>query len=105
MCGYKPFDCEDDDDLNQKIKNGEFIFPETEWEHISDEAKDLIIKLLDIDPETRLDNEGILSHPWIQATQDMEGSDEDTDSEMSMEEDLSNKESYDMEGMEMVDAL
>ena len=35
------------------------------WDDISDLAKDLIKKLLTVDPQRRLDADGIMAHPWI----------------------------------------
>jgi calcium/calmodulin-dependent protein kinase I len=50
LCGYKPFECENDEDLFAKIKKGDYSFPDAEWAHISDIAKDLIVNLLQTDP-------------------------------------------------------
>ena len=35
------------------------------WSHISEEAKDLVEALLEVDPETRLSCEEVLAHPWF----------------------------------------
>jgi calcium/calmodulin-dependent protein kinase I len=35
------------------------------WDEVSTEAKDLIMKLLVVDPEKRLTVEGVLEHPWM----------------------------------------
>lgn len=54
---------------------GELPFPQEEagWAEIrledrglSDGARDLLLKLLDRDPERRIDARGVLKHPWIQ---------------------------------------
>lgn len=37
-----------------------------EWDSISSDAKDLVRKMLDISPETRISTYDILAHPWIQ---------------------------------------
>ncbi len=47
------------------IKDGTFEFPSPYWDNISDLAKDLISKLLTVNPSERLDADGIMSHPWI----------------------------------------
>ena len=49
----------------QLIKDGTFEFPSPYWDNISDLAKDLISKLLVVNPTQRLDADGIMSHPWI----------------------------------------
>lgn len=41
-------------DLIELIKSGEYSFPEKEWNHISEEAKDLIRKCLTKNPEERI---------------------------------------------------
>ena len=35
------------------------------WSHISEEARDLVEALLEVDPETRLSCEEALAHPWF----------------------------------------
>jgi len=47
------------------IKNGTYDFPSPYWDDVSDMAKDLISKLLVVDPSKRLDADGILAHPWV----------------------------------------
>lgn len=46
LCGHEPFEAEYVKDLIDKIKKGEYEFHEESSFHISDEAKDLIHKLL-----------------------------------------------------------
>lgn len=50
--------------LNEKIVKGEFSFPETPA--ISDLAKDLVRKMLTVDPEQRPKIADVLAHPWLQ---------------------------------------
>ena len=47
------------------IKTGSFEFPSPYWDDISDLAKDLISKLLVVNPQQRMDADGIMSHPWV----------------------------------------
>eukprot|EP00096_Caligus_rogercresseyi_P009017 TRINITY_DN2985_c0_g1_i1.p1 TRINITY_DN2985_c0_g1~~TRINITY_DN2985_c0_g1_i1.p1 ORF type:complete len:557 (+),score=132.75 TRINITY_DN2985_c0_g1_i1:202-1872(+) len=47
------------------IQEGIFEFPDSEWLHISSEAKDLISKLLVKDARQRISAESVLCHPWI----------------------------------------
>mmetsp|Transcript_40731 Transcript_40731/g.47367 ORF Transcript_40731/g.47367 Transcript_40731/m.47367 type:complete len:326 (-) Transcript_40731:111-1088(-) len=65
LCGYPPFFNEDDTVLFESIKSGKFEFPSPHWDDISDSAKDLISKLLVLDPSKRLTAEKILEHPWM----------------------------------------
>ena len=65
LCGFPPFYEETNQELFEKIKNGEFEFMSPYWDDISDLAKDLINKLLVVEPTQRLNAEEILAHPWI----------------------------------------
>ena len=80
LCGYAPFQgncgqfcgwergdkCNDCQDLLfSNIKQCNVIFPNQQWAGISDQAKDLIKKLLVKDSSIRLTAEQVLSHPWI----------------------------------------
>lgn len=46
------------------VKKGEFDFDGDEWDDVSNEAKDLIKKLV-TKPERRFSAEEALQHPWI----------------------------------------
>ncbi|ULU05839.1 hypothetical protein L3Y34_018042 [Caenorhabditis briggsae] len=82
LAGYAPFQgqCDDSDcgwsegkpcedcqqDLFHRIQDGYYEFPEEEWGMISDEAKDLVSKLLKRDPIDRFNADQILAHRWLQ---------------------------------------
>merc|ERR1712223_2214537 len=81
LCGFLPFNgcCGEDcgwndrneecsrcqEDLFNSIKRGSLHFPDQYWSKISSDAKDLLIKLLQKDPNDRLEAAEILNHPWI----------------------------------------
>ena len=69
LCGFPPFasQSKNQKDLFRKIKRGHFSFPDPYWNGVSDEAKDLISKLLQVNPNDRYTADQILSHPWIAA--------------------------------------
>jgi serine/threonine protein kinase len=50
---------------------GVYQFHPEYWTEVSDDAKDLIRKLLVLDPKVRLTVDQALAHPWIQHTEDM----------------------------------
>jgi serine/threonine protein kinase len=49
----------------KKIKLGKYEFHEQYWSAVSDEAKDFISKLLQIDPAHRFTADQALCHPWV----------------------------------------
>lgn len=52
--------------LFESIQEGKYEFPERDWAHISDGAKDLISRLLVRDATLRLSAAQVLQHPWVQ---------------------------------------
>ncbi|XP_066864398.1 MAP kinase-interacting serine/threonine-protein kinase 1 isoform X3 [Kogia breviceps] len=52
--------------LFESIQEGKYEFPDKDWAHISNEAKDLISKLLVRDTKQRLSAAQVLQHPWVQ---------------------------------------
>ncbi|XP_043941756.1 MAP kinase-interacting serine/threonine-protein kinase 1 [Protopterus annectens] len=52
--------------LFESIQEGKYEFPEKDWSCISEEAKDLISKLLVRDAKERLIAAQVLQHPWVQ---------------------------------------
>ncbi|KNC96528.1 CAMK protein kinase [Spizellomyces punctatus DAOM BR117] len=70
--GYLPFGTDDNPtELSKRIREAEFDFGGPEWRHVSNDAKDLICRLLEIDPERRLTVEQALQHPWIASQEDL----------------------------------
>ncbi|XP_028902616.1 MAP kinase-interacting serine/threonine-protein kinase 1 isoform X2 [Ornithorhynchus anatinus] len=81
LSGYPPFvgncgtDCGWDrgevcrvcqNQLFESIQEGKYEFPDKDWAHISQEAKDLISRLLVRDAKQRLSAAQVLLHPWVQ---------------------------------------
>ncbi|KAG9329230.1 hypothetical protein JZ751_006442, partial [Albula glossodonta] len=52
--------------LFESIQEGKYEFPERDWAHISEDAKDLISKLLVRDATLRLSAAQVLQHSWVQ---------------------------------------
>ncbi|XP_043917526.1 calcium/calmodulin-dependent protein kinase type II subunit delta isoform X4 [Protopterus annectens] len=65
LVGYPPFWDEDQHRLYQQIKAGAYDFPSPEWDTVTPEAKDLINKMLTINPAKRISATEALKHPWI----------------------------------------
>lgn len=65
LCGFHPFFEEDAQETRNKILSARYEFPSPYWDNISEEAKDMIRKLLVLDSDKRLGAAEILQHPWL----------------------------------------
>ncbi|CAH0476674.1 unnamed protein product [Peronospora belbahrii] len=65
LCGYPPFYGDTDPEIFASVRSGRYDFDSPEWTNVSDEAKDLISRLLLVDASKRLTAEEVLRHPWI----------------------------------------
>ncbi|XP_072755277.1 aurora kinase C [Anoplolepis gracilipes] len=61
LVGKPPFYATTNDETYMNIKKLQYTFPS----FVSEDARDLISKLIIINPEKRLDMDGVLKHPWI----------------------------------------
>jgi len=69
LTGHLPFDDENIRSLLLKVKAGHFTMPP----ELSSEAKDLIWRMLDVDPTTRIKMQDIFKHPFIQNYPPLDG--------------------------------
>lgn len=71
LCGFPPFYDENDDlgRLYRKIKRAEYDMPSPYWDNISENAKDLVKKLLQPDPKKRITADKALQHAWCKGKQ------------------------------------
>ncbi|CAG8792589.1 5996_t:CDS:2, partial [Dentiscutata erythropus] len=67
LCGYTPFWGENQKALFDSILKGVYHFDEDYWSDISDEAKDLINKMLEYNPDKRITAHDALQHPWFKS--------------------------------------
>lgn len=65
LCGYPPFNGENDDEILEKIMTAEFIFPEEEWDGISNDAKSIIKLMITKNAEKRPSALELLKHSWF----------------------------------------
>ena len=65
LCGYPPFDGENEEEILDKVKKGNFEFPKEEWKNISKDAIDLIEKMLTFESNKRISALECLSHKWF----------------------------------------
>merc|ERR1712093_174194 len=64
LCGYPPF-ADESGESPQKVRLGDFTFPDKDWQKISEDAKNLIRMLLKMNPQDRYTAEQALNHVWI----------------------------------------
>lgn len=65
LVGYPPFWDEDQYNLYSQIKNGAYDYPTPEWDTVTPEAKNLINRMLQVNPAARITAAEALKHPWI----------------------------------------
>jgi len=65
LSGAPPFYHEDTFELFEIIASGKFNFEDDTWNEVSKEAKDLISRLLVVDPNKRASSDEIRAHPWM----------------------------------------
>lgn len=64
--GYSPLRSETPQDFLEEVRTNNFVVFHTKyWSNISEEAKDFIVKALDIDNKRRPSAQQMLEHPWI----------------------------------------
>lgn len=74
LSGNHPFQIDDEEMMLENIEQAKWEWDGEVWNNISDSAKDLIQKLLNPNPTSRLSVQDALNHPWVVGT---EAKDED----------------------------
>ncbi|XP_051929963.1 calcium/calmodulin-dependent protein kinase type IV [Hippocampus zosterae] len=66
LCGFEPFfDARGDQYMYTRILNCDYEFVSPWWDDVSLNAKDLVSKLIVLDPAKRLSVRQALQHPWV----------------------------------------
>ena len=68
LAGETPFASGPEDspeDILQRIGKGQYDMNSGNWATVSNLAKDIVSKMLDVNPSRRLTTGQILTHPWI----------------------------------------
>ncbi|KAK7116130.1 uncharacterized protein [Littorina saxatilis] len=68
LCGYEPFFAESEPEMFRKIIKGDYVFDNEYWEDIGENAKDLVRRLLVLEPKKRLTAAEALKHPWVKGS-------------------------------------
>lgn len=66
LSGTPPFPGNTDKEILKRVTKGAFDFNGSEWNAISDEAKDLINQLLTYEPSKRISAKEALEHKWFE---------------------------------------
>ncbi|XP_052201199.1 calcium-dependent protein kinase 8-like [Diospyros lotus] len=66
LCGVPPFWAETEQGVAQAIIRSVIDFKRDPWPKVSENAKDLVKKMLEPDPKKRLTAQQVLEHPWVQ---------------------------------------
>ncbi|KAJ4896087.1 Calcium-dependent protein kinase 32 [Raphanus sativus] len=66
LCGIPPFWAETEQGVALAIIRSQLNFTRDPWPKVSENAKDLIRKMLDPDQKRRLTAQQVLDHPWLQ---------------------------------------
>ncbi len=62
---YPPFVHDNQEELFKLVRNGDFSMTSSGWPQISPPAKDLVSRMLTVEPARRITAEQVMSHPWI----------------------------------------
>ena len=65
LCGFPPFFEEELPALFEQIMKGRYDFPSPWWDNISDGSKNLVRRLLTVDPKERMSATEALGNGWI----------------------------------------
>lgn len=65
LCGYEPFYGENDAELVAANKSAYVEFADEDWADVSQEAIDLVKRMMEADPSERISAQNALDHPWI----------------------------------------
>ena len=68
LCGYPPFYGDTDAEVLRKVREGVFTFNPSDWRNVSEDAKDLIRKMLQFNPKDRYTAEQSMNHVWVKKT-------------------------------------
>lgn len=65
LSGCPPFNGKSDIQILDAVKRGQYVIDGGVFNEISNEAKDLIVRMLTLDPDQRISAHDALNHKWI----------------------------------------
>jgi len=66
LCGFPPFYADNDAQLFERIKSGQYEFIKPYWDPVSETAKEFIRSMLQVDPKKRATVDQLLGNPWLE---------------------------------------
>jgi len=70
LSGCSPFCADEEEQLLKFVAEATYEFYENEWKGVSEQAKDVVRRLLVVDPKERMTMEELLAHPWLKGSVD-----------------------------------
>ncbi|KAJ2848567.1 serine/threonine protein kinase, partial [Coemansia erecta] len=68
LCGFPPFSDElSPPPMRDQIIHGMYSFPSPYWDTVSEDARELVHLMLQVDPRNRITVDAALAHPWLRA--------------------------------------
>lgn len=65
LCGFVPFRADSEAGVFAAVRRGNFSMQSSEWQNVSNNAKDLIRSMLKMNPRDRITAEEALNHVWV----------------------------------------
>jgi serine/threonine protein kinase len=65
LVGYPPFWGESDEEILERTRRGRLHMFDSDWKLISDSARNLVLRMLNVDFSKRISSDDVLQHPWI----------------------------------------
>jgi len=66
LSGCSPFCADEEEQLLKQVAQAKYEFFENEWKGVSEEARNLISRLLVVDPDKRMTMAQLFEHPWLE---------------------------------------
>lgn len=65
LSGRRPFEEDEREQIFKKVTSGEYSMETGEWEIVTDEGRDFVTRLLQVNPGDRMTVDDAFRHPWL----------------------------------------
>ena len=76
LSGSLPFTADNSEELRQQISSGNYSMSSPQWDLVSEEAKDLIRNMLQVNPSLRYTADDVLNHTWVHSCSKLSAEDD-----------------------------